>query len=410
MKKIILLFCCTILVSCELLDTSAGIFQDRNKYLRHTNLHKGKEGSETLTPGDTVVYAVGVEFARSYDWQRDTAYSKEPFNLVVFKNGKIDAEYSSLTNRFISSDADHHHLINGRLYTDFDTGSSMIWQKDGKEIFRYNKSEKIKGLLIDDEGDVYTLGQNLRIGGFTLRKNGQPVFSKNTGYIVGDIYYASRLHGALFKYEEDLCFIYYTLSEGMKEPIYFWVKAGREEKIDPPKGYPYITDAIISKNKKIILYSNGKYGTRVFNNGKEIYFQNYPFALFKKIRIIESGEHIYMIGEVNSTAIWNEEGLLINTIKEEKKIVDFYVDGKQTALPIYDLNDNLHSVLLNGKHYKIGGDRHLMSGFCGYIKGKKFYMAISPHKSKLNPELWINGKFQEVRFNGYFTCIEVVTK
>lgn len=117
-----------------------------------------------------------------------------------------------------------------------------------------------------------------------------------------------------------------------------------------------------------------------------------------------------MIGEVNSTAIWNEEGLLINTIKEEKKIVDFYVDGKQTALPIYDLNDNLHSVLLNGKHYKIGGDRHLMSGFCGYIKGKKFYMAISPHKSKLNPELWINGKFQEVRFNGYFTCIEVVTK
>lgn len=104
---------------------------------------------------DTTLYFCAVRFDESYDWQRDTAYGSESFELLLYRDFEPVLSVSSAGSGCVSADFDTHHIIGGHLYTEKSDLSSTVIGRDGVEIIRFEGREFLKGLLPDGE-DIYT--------------------------------------------------------------------------------------------------------------------------------------------------------------------------------------------------------------------------------------------------------------
>lgn len=105
----------------------------------------------------------------------------------------------------IGTDPDTHHWLNGNLYTEYNLYGQTVIARNGKELFRYDDREFLKGLL-EIDGDIWTLGQNCSGRGFSLRCNGDEVLKKTDGVIFGDL--ASWTHEGLYIDSGKICFCY----------------------------------------------------------------------------------------------------------------------------------------------------------------------------------------------------------
>ena len=62
---------------------------------------------------DTTLYFCAVRFDESYDWQRDTAYGSESFELLLYRDFEPVLSVSSAGSGCVSADFDTHHIIGG---------------------------------------------------------------------------------------------------------------------------------------------------------------------------------------------------------------------------------------------------------------------------------------------------------
>ena len=159
---------------------------------------------------DTAVYFSAVEFPLGYDWKKDSACGNSTATLRLYRNFKPYADFTTGEATCISTDPDTHHWIDGNLYTEYNLYGATVISKNGRELFRYEGQEFLKGLLILGE-DVWTLGQNCKGKGFSLRCNGEVLLTSKEGIIFGDL--TSSVHEGLYADSDKICFCY--LREGV---------------------------------------------------------------------------------------------------------------------------------------------------------------------------------------------------
>ena len=132
----------------------------------------------------TVWYVTGFDYPEGYDWMSDPEAGSVKCSLVVYANAvpmlkvPVGMEYQT------SADPDMHRMIDGDLYTDFSTDSMTVIKKNGRYLFSYPGREMIVSMHVDSTG-VYTLGQSRNGEGFTYRKNGDLLYERAKGNLIG---------------------------------------------------------------------------------------------------------------------------------------------------------------------------------------------------------------------------------
>lgn len=161
--------------------------------------------------GKTRCYITGFDYPDGYDWRADAQAGSVKCSLVVFADMVPVMKVPVGDSYETGWEPDMHRIIGGHLYTDWSSGTETVIKKDGRLLFRYEGREMICGMIPDGD-DLYSLGQNRSGSGFCCRKNGEPIFGKEAGYVLGSLRqtslgigfaYCERIasdHGDAFRY------------------------------------------------------------------------------------------------------------------------------------------------------------------------------------------------------------------
>ena len=181
---------------------------------------------------DTSIYISFVRMLDDYDWRRDSAMRTDGCEIVLMKDMKEILSIPVNAANCVGLGPDMHHIIDGHLYTDYSTEDETIIKCDGKILLRYPGREFLCGLLYK-EGDLYTLGQDRSANGFSLRKNGEVMYKKTSGFVAGSFTNTTYgAGGALFEIDGELCFTYKQQISGK---LYkFMVMNSMEKELVPP--------------------------------------------------------------------------------------------------------------------------------------------------------------------------------
>ena len=185
-------------VSCQTLDrhTYTGKRRSEN-YAGSTGIPEKKGGTpgEAGPQSDTALFFCAVNFIGDYDWRRDSSYGNAEAELILYRNFLPQVRIRAGEECCIGAEPGTHHLIGGQLYTEYTSSTHTVIKRNGAEILRYPGREVLKGIVLK-EGDLWTLGQDKKGEGFTLRRNGESVFKKNEGKI-SETSTAARTRGCM---------------------------------------------------------------------------------------------------------------------------------------------------------------------------------------------------------------------
>lgn len=190
----------------------------------HSRKQPSTEGGTLPDSKDTVVFLTGVRFADDYDWRKDSDYGLAEFEVLLYRDFNPCLTIPSSSGA-VSPDPDTHHIIGSQLFTECVSSDKTRLARDGQILISFDGGELFKGILPDGD-DIYTLSERRDGAGFSLRCNGEVLFSRESGSVFGDLADPSyRPYGALYKDEGKLCFCFRD-GEGLDEKYYF-VKDGK---------------------------------------------------------------------------------------------------------------------------------------------------------------------------------------
>ena len=135
---------------------------------------------------ESVCYVVAVDYAKGYDWRSDESHESVRCSLVVYADGTPIMKVPVGRSHQVSADSDMHRIVQGHLYTDYCLDGETIIKRDGKFLFGYSGSERICNLMVIGD-DVYTLGEGRQGAGFSLRRNGEVVLSREKASVVSPL-------------------------------------------------------------------------------------------------------------------------------------------------------------------------------------------------------------------------------
>lgn len=223
-----------LLSSCVWLENDLGFGTSRRS--ERYRLHSLKEREEDIrATADTFIYLSAVKVPEGYDWRRDTACGQVGCTLLFCRSRLYGDSISRPETLFgipagrrerISPDVDLHHIIGSHLYTEFSDASGTTVTRDGKSLVEYRDREILQGLLPLESG-IWTLGRSLG-GGFTLRKDGTPVYRQDSGSVFGGFNepgYGQT--GAL--YEDDGCVCFSFLQQINGRRMVYVVRNGEDK-------------------------------------------------------------------------------------------------------------------------------------------------------------------------------------
>ena len=232
MKNFLSIICLLIiLVGC---DRAVGgvsyleAFRDR-----YTISHRGTGAAvreEART--DTVIYMTALEFPEGYDWRRDTSFGEVQGRIVLYRDSVRILEIPAGPGSLASLDPDLHHLVAGHVYTESCTTDETVIGLDGERLFSYPGRELLCGLLAG-VGEVYTLGRNRSGSGFSLRRNGEVLFSRTEGSVPA--HFSARPEyssGALYRDGDHMYFSYWQPAGAGRE--WYVVEDGTESRVEVP--------------------------------------------------------------------------------------------------------------------------------------------------------------------------------
>jgi hypothetical protein len=363
---------------------------------------------------DTSVYITALEFPRGYNWKKDTLYGNVDCKLVLFKNGARTLELPAKFDNQISPDPDTHRVIDGHLYTDYCTDGETIISRDGQSLFHYQGEELMSGFLVKDE-DVYTLGQDRSGRGFSFRKNGEFIFKKDNGEIMGSMYDSAYEKGALYESGGHLYFSYYTTSISGKtlEKKYFLVDDGVEVRIDSEKVYDEIYDLRMFDG---VLYKTVK-----------VKGSHYPLSLFSGDSRSDLGKNnnikvisAFILPYANDVLV---QEIFVNT-KSDNGFMSIwkssgFVGSYNTDTDLYAEEDKLYAVEMNTSGYvyqfrfgaksmKLSNKYYFISNHCATVENGHFYLALTSAGINMKPVFWKDADSSTVNIeNGYVTSVSV---
>ena len=361
-----------------------------------------QDGADALL---SVCYMTAVDYKKGYDWRADPAEGDVKCSIVVYADGvpvmkvPVGAEYET------SGDPDMHRIIDGHLYTDYSTDAETIIKRDGKTLFGYDGRESLRGMEVVDD-DVYTLGQNRDGDGFSFRKNGECIISRNTGYVAGGLQQCS----------DTLCFSFceqIVTADGLVER-YYSVIGGKVSQIAVRTDISSVWDVVIHKGRVIYLASLvGVLQPVVIDGDKMFSLQTSvsPNSRMLSCRLFMAGdrigaEGIYMISNgVKLNALWLDgKEMKIFPLGRSVAALGASEDG-DVFCAVNPAGKTLPGIIYNGGEavdmpsgYAVMGER-CISKVNGIL-----HVALSSSGSGY-PVIWKESSVDTLKINGYISSI-----
>lgn len=384
----------------------------------------GTSGKHQIDPkgADTVVFVSAVEFSKSYHWQRDTSGEAEHCNVVLFADGVRVLDIPAGQGTMISREADMVRVCDGHLYTDYSLPDCTVICKDGREIFRYDGRETIRGFLVNEKG-VYTLGQNRSGDGFSYRLNGEVLYSSDSGEVIGTESNSSYPGGALY---EDSGYQYFSYTKILDSPtgryVACWnVQDGVAAQLNLDinianvldvrviSGVIHVAAELSQPNMSPVLYIGDRaismamtgYGCRIGNSrimnseGFVCLKTDFTFDRWKTVGsalLLQNGEQYVS--------------------RQGERAVDYYADKQGYAYVSVPGADCLAKIIRSeyGSRRDVqttGGRYSMMSGRCATLFDNVFYVGLSPCDQGGYPILYKDSQVDTIRINGYITSVRV---
>lgn len=352
---------------------------------------------------ESVCYVTAVDYAKGYDWRSDPARESVRCSLVVYVNNSPVMKVPVGSAYHICADSDMHRIAGGSLYTDYSTGSETVLRKNAKLLYSYPAVERICGLIERDD-DVYTLGENRSGGGFSLRKNGNVVISRENAFVVTPL----RTDG------DSLCFGFCEQIRNVDGAIdmYYSVYGSKVTNLSARYEIKRMWDMFTKDGQVECLASLTAVSQPVLIKGENFRMLNVPKGMtMVSGSMFKIGDMIGVEGVCKSSSgafssmIWVDTDPLISF--DGMNIVSLWVDGAGV------------SCVLNPKDSKSSG----LIYRCGEkIDMPKGYSCIGAHSiamvngilnvglSSLNgerPLLWRDGILDTLSVNGYISGLYV---
>lgn len=350
----------------------------------------------------TTCYVTALDYQKGYDWRSDQAVGSVKCSLVVYADNVPVMKLPVGDEYEVSSDPDMHRIVDGNLYTDYSTDKETVIKKNGRQLFRYLGRESICGFEIIGH-DIYTLGQSREGPGFSFRKNGEAVVSREDGYVMG----------GLVNSGDSLCFAFYEqikTSDGHVGRYYASV-GGKVSQIAVRDDIVNIWDALVLRDKVIYIASLVGIPTPVVFDGKSMISLSIPVgATVVSCRFCPSGES-YII----ETLCRYSNGKGANVLYHNGKVaVAFSGDVTVSALTMYDggifcamnpvSSNDAGSIYCSGETYQMPEGYNVMGDDCVNVIDGIMHVGLSSIEGKC-PIIWRDGHIDSLKINGYLSTI-----
>lgn len=244
---------------------------------------------DSLSAYDTSLYVSGVRVLDGYDWRRDTLAGHFRAELVVYRD-TVPALILPAGDDFeISPEPDTHHLLGGRLFTEYSTLSHTVIRCNGEECLRFEGREFLLG-IVEKEGHLHTLSGRRGGDGFVYRVDGAAVLSKSGGKVFGSFReYSCPGTGALYEDDGRVCFCFSCSSSVMT-----MVRDGEETDVPAPVGTLEIHDARIVGGKLCSVCR--RQDDAVLVHGEDVLPLGADWRSALSVRVYASGGSVVLAG------------------------------------------------------------------------------------------------------------------
>ena len=385
-------------VSCGLKEIGAELEQKDEGVWKGPGADLKPGGSESTKR--TVWYVTGFDYPEGYDWVSDSEMGSVKCSLVVYANAVPMLKVPVGTEYQTSADPDMHRIIDGDLYTDYAADSVTVIKKNGRYLFSYPGREMMAGMYVDSSG-VYTLGQSRRGEGFTFRKNGDLLFKRDNGWVMGQM--ASIENG--FAFSEKVA------GSGIER--YYMYRNGEVSQIAVRDDIKKVWDAAICNGEICFIASLTGVNYPVLVCGDDMYMLDFPLrATVTSCNFIstEGGDVLIdgvfvMSGGIYTSGLW----------RKGKRECIF-----QAGMTVWAscVDDDGISCLLS--HYSTGELKISRCGeVCALPEGYTvmgtaplamvdgiLHVGLTSMEGK-EPAVWMDGEIKKLGFNGYISSISV---
>ena len=269
-------------VGCERLDTPFGRSSGRGG--SGVAQHDSSAVQRTDAP-DTVCWTAVVKVPDGYDWHRDTLAGRFSGELLLYRGSQPCLHIPLDGTVPVGPDPGTHHIIRGHLYTEYSSGGALHILRDGVPLLHLHGEGFLKGLLLREDGSLWTLACTPGDGSLSLCRNGEMVVRIAHGSAVGGI---GEGRPALYEDAGHICFSY---TEGGN---YFAVTDGGIVPVPPPEQGATVEDFRWRDGTPLTLYR--KYDTHYIYTEEtvsQMVNSRYP-AYFA-----ETGGELYVFGRTN---------------------------------------------------------------------------------------------------------------
>lgn len=386
----------SLLLECEPLNEGHGTARKIAAGTRD----EGEIPEEVISDGSKSLYITGMEQAQ------------DSRNIILFKDGERILSIRTGDLEEVGTGNDQHHFLNGHIYTEYNSSTGTVIKKDGKEFIRYDGCEVLRGML-SYEGSIYTLGQNRKGEGFSLRVDGDVIFESGSGRVWGDMLDVTAYpSGALYETDGNIIFCYYRSNDdqnsqnGVRQ--WYMVRNGIQTQLMIPNNITEIYDLRIIGGRVCMV---GCLGTSTYPvllvDGDTYNMNNSSMTTMKDFRLAEfEGEPVFYgtiieNGNTYKTGIWTQRGL--KYAYEGKNDIIYEYRGLYSYV-IY--RDGTISLNFPWNRYEVlEGTYHFITCWNLALDGPDVHLVANPVDKSQNPILWSNGEISEFGQNIFLTSV-----
>ena len=344
---------------------------------------------------DTIVWASAVQVPDDYYWPRDTAMGVMDAKLLLFKDDEqvlslpVGAAYG------ISPNPETHHVIGGKLYTEFNSASGTQIRRDGELVCHYEGREVLKGLLPVMD-DIFTLGLDKDDNSLVYRKNGTIMLKMDGARALGGL---GENAPALYMGGGHQ---YFAMHQSGST---YLVTDGSMKKADAMSNF--VMDYRIADGVPYCIFTMGNNIFLLQDKKKSVLCEK--LGALEDFHIIVTEDGVFAAGTSSGNT-------MVRNIRDSCTL-----EFEGESLFLYESRGKMFSVRAhrpvtvreadtsrpgNGKLLMEGSGCYFFSRGCGFALEGSLYLAVSAENGP--PFIWKDGeKLREFSLNGYLTGVEV---
>ena len=387
-----------IVASCGLSEVGGAGHKGSGSVIWGDSPGNSSGGGNSIVP---VCYMTAADYAKGYDWRADEARETVKCSLVVYVDGIPAMKVPVGETHEICSDPDMHRVIDGHLYTDYASSGQTVIKKNGVFLFSYPGEERLCNMLSRGE-DVYTLGESRTGTGFSFRKNGESIVSRENGSLIGSL--KSSGDSLNFTFCEEI------RNAGGSIMRYYSVYGSKVSQIALRDDIVCVWDAIQSQDEVIYLASLTGISQPVIVAGDNLTALNMPKeADMISCSMFHAGENSGVEGLYKTSdgarysAIWLN-GKCVETFKG-LTISALCTDGGGVFCVLNPPSTSSSGIIYRaGEMYEIPQGYACIGSQSLAVVGGIMYVGLSSQIGE-NPLLWKDGQMVSLNVNGYISSV-----